>query len=261
LAAEIQKRNNEFQLNNSSVEREPVGRLNHNTGKLEYNSVSFILNPLVCFAICGDQVGQRYFAPFPEGLIGGGQTFNLKNALQAIRTILNADPLLVLSDILLDRKSKSTLYFSLRLQNTVISKMQAEFYTLWKPLELWMTERLQKELPTQKDKDGARVPAASSRAVPDHPLVPAAPAAADQQKPVNESRKGGDDRDSEKRTEARDTGPAITEKAGAAAVTSERYAPTTTPSLPPSAAAGAAPRELPTRATFTSVASGHVRKR
>jgi hypothetical protein len=140
MAAEIRKRT--FRRNTHNVEEGPVGKLNSD-GKLEMRTLSYVLCPLICFAILGKEQGEKYFPAFPAKLSSGGGIFVLEEASQAIRTILNAQSQMessLLRHILLDPRAQSTLYFSQQLQDTVIVTMQCEFPQHWKPLMGWIQE-------------------------------------------------------------------------------------------------------------------------
>jgi hypothetical protein len=152
MAQQILRRKTQFNRYNRRLEQEKVGMCN-TAGIWELRTMSFIMNPLICFAILGPQYGNDFFELFPERLIGGGKTFVFQQSICAIRKILNAYPQLQLKDIQRDSRC-STLYFSTRLQEIVISQMQNNYSDLWTPLECWIMERFQQERAAQKDKDG-----------------------------------------------------------------------------------------------------------
>jgi hypothetical protein len=162
----ILSRPSPFMLHNCSVEQERVGK-EGGSGNLVLRTLSWIMVPLIASAILGAEASAAYFPAFPvDG--SGGAGFAFSQAVLAVRTLLNGGLGMERDDIVVNPKDKQTLYFSPRLQDAVLSAMQAAYSELFTSLHKWILMRFEGERQVGAGGGSGDVGRGDTEAAPDH---------------------------------------------------------------------------------------------
>ena len=100
--------------------------------------MSYFLGPLICRGFLGFR-NVQFFPPFPAD----GE-FDFEKAVQTVSVILHQLKLLP-DDILAHPKGDGSLYFSMKLQEAVLLKMEDTFLHVWQSMHSWIWKRFVRE--------------------------------------------------------------------------------------------------------------------